>query len=73
MARTPTEDSSSYALPRPIGIERPTIDTISWFLLPSCLRFDGKHVVFGKVVEGMEIFKALEAGGSQSGKTSVLV
>ena len=31
---------------------------------------DGKHVVFGKVVEGMDIVKAVEAVGSQSGKTS---
>ena len=31
---------------------------------------DGKHVVFGKVVEGMDVVKAVEAVGSQSGKTS---
>merc|ERR1719210_893790 len=31
---------------------------------------DGKHVVFGKVVEGMEVVKKIEAVGSQSGKTS---
>merc|ERR1719265_2843069 len=31
---------------------------------------DGKHVVFGKVVSGMEVVKAIEAVGSQSGKTS---
>ena len=31
---------------------------------------DGKHVVFGQVKEGMEVVKALEAKGSQSGKTS---
>jgi len=31
---------------------------------------DGKHVVFGKVVEGMDVVKACEAVGSQSGKTS---
>ncbi|CAM6084899.1 unnamed protein product [Calypogeia fissa] len=30
---------------------------------------DGKHVVFGKVVEGMNVVKAVEAVGSQSGKT----
>ena len=27
------------------------------------------HVVFGKVIEGMDIVKAVEAAGSQSGKT----
>ncbi|XP_029460081.1 peptidyl-prolyl cis-trans isomerase-like [Rhinatrema bivittatum] len=31
---------------------------------------DGKHVVFGNVVSGMEIVKAIEKLGSQSGKTS---
>ena len=31
---------------------------------------DGRHVVFGKVVEGMDIVKTIEGVGSQSGKTS---
>ena len=31
---------------------------------------DGKHVVFGSVTGGMEVVKAVEAVGSQSGKTS---
>ncbi len=31
---------------------------------------DGKHVVFGKVINGMDVVKAIEAVGSQSGKTS---
>merc|ERR1712033_145600 len=31
---------------------------------------DGKHVVFGSVVEGMDVVKKIEAVGSQSGKTS---
>jgi peptidyl-prolyl isomerase F (cyclophilin D) len=31
---------------------------------------DGKHTVFGSVVEGMDVVKAVEKVGSQSGKTS---
>ena len=29
---------------------------------------DGKHVVFGEVIDGMEVVKTIEAVGSQSGK-----
>ncbi|MDH6627174.1 peptidylprolyl isomerase [Streptomyces sp. LBL] len=31
---------------------------------------DGAHVVFGEVVEGLEIVKTIEGYGSQSGKTT---
>ncbi|XP_072909082.1 peptidyl-prolyl cis-trans isomerase-like [Hemitrygon akajei] len=34
---------------------------------------DGKHVVFGRVVEGMDVVKQMESKGPQSGKTSVTV
>jgi len=30
---------------------------------------DGRHVVFGRVLEGMDVVKKIEAVGSQSGKT----
>lgn len=34
---------------------------------------DGRHVVFGKVLEGMDIVYKVEGVGSQSGKTSKVV
>jgi peptidylprolyl isomerase len=34
---------------------------------------DGKHVVFGKVVEGMNVVRAMEAAGSRQGTTSAPV
>ena len=36
----------------------------------ACPWLDGKHVVFGSVVEGMEVVKYVETVGSKSGRTS---
>ncbi|GAB7182786.1 peptidylprolyl isomerase [Kitasatospora sp. Ki12] len=34
---------------------------------------DGKHVVFGEVVEGLDLVKKIESLGSQSGRTSAVI
>jgi peptidylprolyl isomerase len=34
---------------------------------------DGAHVVFGKVVDGLEVVDTIEGVGSQSGRTSAPV
>lgn len=34
---------------------------------------DGRHVVFGKVVEGLDVLKTVESYGSESGRTSAKI
>lgn len=46
--------------------------SVSMFSVCLCLawRLDGKHVVFGSVVDGMDVVRTIEGYGSDSGKTS---
>ena len=53
------------------------VGAVVWYLLFTCVhcagRLDGKHVVFGKVVEGIELVKKIEGYGTQSGTPSTKV
>jgi cyclophilin family peptidyl-prolyl cis-trans isomerase len=43
------------------------------FALFLTIILDGKHTVFGKVVDGLDVVDKIEAVGSQMGKTSAPV
>ena len=43
------------------------------FLCASICHSDGKHVVFGKVVDGMDVLKKMEDQGSRPGQTKTPV
>lgn len=52
----------------------PNTNGSQFFLtLVDCPWLDGKHVVFGKVVAGLDIISKIESVGSQSGATSSVV
>ena len=38
--------------------------------MSSLCRLDGKHCVFGQVVDGLDVIRKVESYGSDSGKTS---
>ncbi|MBL9153871.1 MAG: peptidylprolyl isomerase [Verrucomicrobiales bacterium] len=52
----------------------PDTNGSQFFLCTSVTEWlDGRHVVFGKVVEGLDVLKTVETYGSESGRTSAKI
>jgi cyclophilin family peptidyl-prolyl cis-trans isomerase len=51
----------------------PSLGSLACDSSSSSYRLDGKHVVFGIVTEGMDVVRAIEGVGSQSGATKAKV
>ena len=65
----PMDPSSLFAQNQPHGmLKYLLLSTIT--IIQPFFRLDGKHVVFGKVVSGMEVVRKMEAAGSRNGATS---
>ena len=63
----PMGHSSSCAQHKPIGVTARSVLSTNWLFG----RLDGKHVVFGEVIEGMALLQKMDQQGSQSGKPKV--
>lgn len=48
----------------------PTSMAVSFFIIGAKSWFNGKHIMFGKVIEGMDVVRKLDAMDSQSVRTS---
>ena len=55
------------------GCDRLCLNAMPQFFITTVVtpHLNGKHCVFGKVIEGMEVVRAIERCGSDSGKPSV--
>ncbi|KAL3678280.1 hypothetical protein R1sor_021236 [Riccia sorocarpa] len=69
-------EDENFKLPHQVGVVSmantgPHTNGTQFFIaLGDCSSLDGIHVVFGKVVQGKEVLKQLEALGSREGTTS---
>lgn len=66
-----TASTDWWALSRPVISVLKVSYILNW--CPFLPRLNGKHVVFGKVVEGIDVVKAIEKQGTKSGSPKAKV
>lgn len=71
LVEIPTGPNSSSLLPlHPCKLRSPLLDLDAHLISATILSLDGRHVVFGKVIGGMDIVKLMESHGTPDGPTT---